>query len=325
MAVTPSSRPVNLPAAVRARLAARISPGSRVCIGLSGGLDSVMLLHVVAHLDLVAHLSAVHVHHGLSPRAEQWVQFCRDYCARLGIPLSVERVQVTGRGEGLEAAARRARYEVFAKLPADLLLLAQHGDDQAETVLFNLLRGCGLTGAAGMPACRSLGALTLLRPLFDCRRADILAYAREHGLAWVDDESNEDRRFSRNFLRHEILPRLTERFPVVRSLASAAEHFAEADGLLRELAEEDWRICGDGDSLVMGRVRALSAPRLKNLVRYRLYVLGWRSPVASRLEEFVRQLRQAAPDAHPALTLPDGEMRVRGGRLHWRSVDGQSG
>lgn len=325
MAVTPSSPSGNLPAALRARLAARIFPGSRVCVGLSGGLDSVVLLHAVANLNLDLRLSAIHVHHGLSPLADQWVRFCGDFCERLEVPLVVTHVQVTGHGDGLEAAARRARYAAFASLSADLLLLAQHQDDQAETVLFNLLRGCGLTGAAGMPACRSLGGMILLRPLFDCRRADILDYARHHALAWVEDESNADRRFSRNFLRHEILPRLAERFPVVRSLSGAAAHFAEADGLLRELAEEDWRASGNGDSLAMGRVRGLSAPRLKNLLRYRLHVLGWRAPVSTRLEEFVRQLRQAAPDAHPVLSLPDGEMRVRGGRLHWLAADGKSG
>ena len=296
-----------------------MAPAESLCVGLSGGRDSVVLLHLLARLDLGPRLSAIHVHHGLSRHAERWSAFCADLCGTLGVPLRVERVAVAdGRGLGLEAAARHARYEAFARCGADSLLLAHHRNDQAETLLFNLVRGTGITGAAGMPAERRLGSLRLLRPLLGVPRSDIEAYAEEHDLAWIDDESNDDTGFSRNFLRHEVLPVIEGRFPgAAACLAGAAAHFSEADLLLADLAETDWQACADGDCLPMAALQRLSPARLKNLLRYRLRRLGWRVPAARRLEEFVRQLLEAAPDTRPVLTLPDGEMRVLRRQLCW--------
>ncbi|HJW24069.1 MAG TPA: tRNA lysidine(34) synthetase TilS [Rhodocyclaceae bacterium] len=313
---SPSSR---LLSQLQDYLAARGAPAERLCVGLSGGRDSVVLLHLLVRLDLGSRLSAIHVHHGLSPNAEGWTAFCADLCATLGVPLQVERVAVDdSSGLGREAAARNARYEAFARCGADSLLLAHHQNDQAETLLFNLVRGAGITGAAGMPAERRLGALRLLRPLLGVPRSDIEAYAREHGLAWIDDESNDDTGFSRNFLRHDVLPVIEGRFPAAAAcLAGAAAHFSEADLLLADLAETDWRASSEGDCLPMAALQRLSPARLKNLLRYRLRRLGWRVPAARRLEEFVRQLLEAAPDTRPALTLPDGEMRVLRRRLCW--------
>ncbi len=242
-----------------------------------------------------------------------------DYCNVLGIPLIVRHVQVErASGEGLEAAARRARYAAFAECGADFLLLAQHRGDQAETLLFNLLRGAGVVGAAAIPVEREYRGIRVLRPLLSISRAEIEAYAREHGLSWVDDESNADISFSRNFLRHEILPALADRFPSVESgLAQAAENFAEASVLLDELAALDWKHVALGEEVQIKHLRQLSAERIKNMLRFRLRQLGWRTPDAPRLAEFVRQLRRAGPDRHPALVLPDGEMRVAQGRLTW--------
>lgn len=319
MAVSKSSPSGNLLSQLQNYLAARTAPGERFCVGLSGGRDSVVLLHLLARLGLGARLSAVHVHHGLSPHAQAWTDFCRGVCDRLGVSLRVERVAVhPDGGLGIEAAARNARYEVFRRCDADCLLLAHHQGDQAETVLFNLLRGTGVTGAAAMPPERRLGELRLLRPLLGIPRSEIEAYARDNGLAWVDDESNDDSGFSRNFLRHRVLPVIEGRFPgAAACLAGAASHFAEADALLAEVAESDWQACAEGDCLPIARLRGLSPARLKNLLRHRLRRLGWRVPAARRLEEFVRQLLECAPDTHPALHLPDGEMRVTGRRLCW--------
>lgn len=319
MAASKSRPSSKLEEAIRAFVAARTAPGDRLCVGLSGGRDSVVLLHLLARLEPCFRLSALHVHHGLSPYADAWAGFCRQFCAGLAIPLAVEVVAVDPlSGLGLEAAAREARYEAFRRCGADCLLLAHHRDDQAETVLFNLLRGSGVAGAAGMPGERRLGSLRLLRPLLAVGREEIEAYAKENRLSWVDDQSNADTGFSRNFLRHAVMPRLTERFPsAATNLAAAAERFAEADELLAELAAADWQRAAAGEALPMRALRALSAARLRNLLRHRLRVLGWRAPAAARLNEFVRQLRECAPDTHPALLLPDGEMRVAGGRLHW--------
>lgn len=319
MAASRNSLSANLPERVGAFLAARLGPDERLTVGLSGGCDSVVLLHLLARLGYAGRLDAIHVHHGLLPNADAWAQFCADYCLRLGVPLAIRRVVVDlSLGLGLEAAAREARYQVFAETAGDCLLLAHHRGDQAETVLFNLLRGAGVTGAAGMPVERPFGKRRLLRPLLDSSRADIEAYAGQAGLAWVDDESNADTSLTRNFLRHDALVALNQRFPAAESsLAQAACHFSEAAGLLDDLAVLDWQQTSDGDAARLPALKTLSLSRLKNLLRYRLRQLGWQVPVASRLDEFARQLQSAGPDRHPELRLPGGTMRAARGLLHW--------
>ncbi|PKO31214.1 MAG: tRNA lysidine(34) synthetase TilS [Betaproteobacteria bacterium HGW-Betaproteobacteria-7] len=300
----------------------RLAAHETVCVGLSGGCDSVVLLHLLSRLGLGERLSAVHVHHGLSPNADAWAGFCQRYCNELGVPLLVRRVSVLGgSGSGLEAAARQARYSAFAEVAADCLFLAQHGGDQAETLLLNLLRGCGVTGAAAMPIERLHGGRRLLRPLLGESRADIEAYAHCHGLRWVEDESNDNPAFTRNYLRHQVMPVIGKRFPAAEfALRRAAANFGEAAELLDELAAADWAVVADGETARLAGLRTLNPARLKNLLRYRLRVLGWQVPVADRLDEFVRQLIGAAPDRHPELILEDGRMRSARGRLHWLSA-----
>lgn len=319
MAVSKSKRPIDLIGHLARFFTERGPLPGRLCVGLSGGRDSVVLLHAVSRLNLPGPLMALHVHHGLSPQADAWEAHCRRLCDELGVAFSVVRVAVErGTGLGLEGAARAARYRAFAECGAETLLLAHHQGDQAETLLFNLLRGCGVTGAAAMPIERSLGKIRLLRPLLGLAPRDLEAYASANGLVWVEDESNADTALSRNFLRHEILPQLAGRFPgTQQALSQAAGHFAEAERLLSELAALDWACCAEGGQLPVRRLRELSAPRLKNLLRWRLHHLGWSVPAASRLDEFVRQLRTAAPDRHPALALPEGELRVRARRVCW--------
>ncbi|WP_310491509.1 tRNA lysidine(34) synthetase TilS [Dechloromonas sp.] len=320
MAATRNSLSADLRVRVGVFLATRLQTDAHLWVGLSGGCDSVVLLHVLSRLGL-GRLSAIHVHHALSPNADAWAEFCAGYCKLLGVPLTIRHVAVdTSSGLGLEAAARAARYAAFAECTGGSLLLAQHRGDQAETVLFNLLRGTGVTGAAGMPVERQFGCLRLLRPLLDVSRAEIESYASAEGLAWITDESNADTSLTRNFLRHEVLAAISQRFPSAEtSLAQAASHFAEAAGLLDDLAAHDWQLLSEGDAAHMRALRQLSLPRLKNLLRHRLRCLGWQVPVTSRLEEFARQLQSAAPDRHPELVLPDGKMRVASGLLHWLS------
>ncbi len=193
-------------------------------MGLSGGVDSVVLLHALAQRTGV---SAAHIHHGLSPNADRWVGFCRRLCRRLGVPLTVRKVKVPKR---TEADARKARYDALRKLPFDVLALAHHLDDQAETVLMNLLRGAGPQGARGMRPVARFDGRILLRPLLDVPRDSIVAYAREHQLQWIEDESNASDAFARNFLRLRVGPLLSERYPRWReALARAARHFAVAE------------------------------------------------------------------------------------------------
>lgn len=301
-------------------VADRVPAHETVCVALSGGCDSVVLTHLLSRLNLGGRLVAIHVHHGLSPNADAWAAFCEGYCRKLGVPLHVSHVVVArDDGCGLEAAARQARYAAFAEIHADCLALAQHRGDQAETLLLNLLRGGGVTGAAAMPVERRHGSQRLLRPLLGEPRAVIEAYGREHGLNWVSDESNTDTGLTRNFLRHDVLPVVQRRFPGAEGvLAQAAANFAEAVELLDELAALDWASAvADDGAARLTVLRTMTPVRLKNLLRHRLRQLGWQVPVAARLDEFVRQLLSAGPDRHPELQLPAGRMRVAGKRLYW--------
>ncbi len=301
-------------------LAARdASIGHRLAVGLSGGCDSVVLLHLLSRLSTASPLTAVHVHHGLSLNADAWAGFCLDYCRQLGVPCDVQHVRVERqRPQGLEAAAREARYAAFGRLDADTLFLAQHLDDQAETVLLNLLRGAGVAGLAGMAPVRMHGRLTVIRPFLEVTRREIEAYARAHQLSWIEDESNADTHLTRNFLRHEVLTAIGRRFPAAPAmLAQAASHCAEAGELLDDLAVLDWARCAQGEALGLRQMRQLSLARGRNLIRHRLRQLGWRVPVSRRLDEFVRQLHEARADRHPELVLPDGVMRAGRGLLHW--------
>jgi tRNA(Ile)-lysidine synthase len=237
------------------RVAAQIAPllpeHSSILIGLSGGVDSVVLLHLLHQLAarFSWQLSALHVHHGISPNADAWAEFCADLCARHQISLHIERVDIEPlRAHGIEAAARKLRHAAFARQPCDFVALAHHADDQAETLLLQLLRGAGVRGASAMPMLagragspnlprRGSCALWVLRPLLHCSRQEILDYAAAHDLQWIEDESNADDNYPRNFLRHRVLPLLSEKFPAYRdTLARSAQHFAEASKLLDDLA-----------------------------------------------------------------------------------------
>ncbi len=206
--------------------------GKRVAVGLSGGMDSVVLLHLMRALAprLGYQLSAIHVNHGLSPNAGDWQKFCSALCFELGVALKKVKVKVKRGRQGLEAAARAARRAAFMKQDVDAIALAHHLDDQAETVLFNLLRGAGLEGASGMPAAGKLGRKALLRPMLGAPRAAVRDYAAAHRLAWIEDESNRDETLTRNFIRRRVGPLLETRFPRWREgIARAARHFAGAE------------------------------------------------------------------------------------------------
>ena len=281
-------------------------------------------------LDLVARraratgsaITAVHVHHGLSPNADAWAQSCRDLCAGIEVPLDVHRVRVErGAPEGLEGAARAARYAVFASRTEDFVALAHHLEDQSETVLLQLLRGTGLKGVAAMPPSRALpgSRARLLRPLLDVPRVELRTYAEARELRWIEDESNASLRHDRNFLRHEIAPRLDERFPRWReAVARFARHAAGADALLEALAGIDGLPPAPGADLVAGG--HLPAERRANLLRAFLALNGAPMPSEARLSEMTRQLFEARGDArarieHEGLTLVRFRDRIRLERL----------
>lgn len=279
----------------------------RVAVGLSGGLDSVVLLDLLNHLrsDFDLALSAIHVNHGISVHAADWEQFCGSMCAALGIPLRVERVKVSNLGEGVEAAARRLRYLVFASVDADFVALAHHMDDQAETLLLQLLRGAGAKGMAAMPELRSpfpklahsdTQRPAIFRPLLEVSRKEIADYASAHKLEWVEDDSNADSDLDRNYLRAQVMPLLAARFPGYRETFSrAARNMADQAQLAEDLAAIDLQ---SPDARVpVGTLRRLSVPRGLNLLRRLFTLQGLPMPPRERLEEALRQCRDAAGDA----------------------------
>ena len=314
--------PDGVEAAVGAALKPLLFPRARLVLGLSGGLDSVVLLEVLRRLAqaLGFRLSCVHVDHGISPNAGRWAAFCARKCKRLDIALDVQQVNLAPyRAEGLEAAARRARYEVYARQNADFIVLAQHLDDQAETVLLQLLRGAGVKGGAAMPVlrtqdsdrkARSAPAPAILRPMLAVSRKQIEAYAKANKLKWVEDESNVDTRRDRNFLRHRVLPMIAQAFPGYRAtLVRGARHMAEADEVLSELARADAKQVVLGNKLAVGGLKRLGTARARNLLRWLVLQYGAAPPEADRLDEALRQVVYARDDAAVRVVLGTHELR----------------
>ncbi len=296
-----------------------IPEGSSILIGLSGGVDSVVLLHLLHQLAPLFSwkLSALHVHHGISPNANAWADFCKALCAEHDVPLCIERVDIAPlRSQGIEAAARQLRHTAFAAQLCDVVALAHHADDQVETLFLQLLRGAGVKGASAMPALSdanvskhaAVEAHQFWRPLLHCTRQEIFDYASAHDLQWIEDESNGDDSYPRNFLRHRLLPVLSQRFPAYReTLTRSTQHFSEAGKLLDELAQMDAGECVD--TLSVTALKALSESRAKNLLRYFLHRRGATMPQVVQLDEMLHQLCGAREDAGVCIRF--GEWQVR--------------
>lgn len=291
----------------------------RLVVGVSGGLDSTVLLHLL-QVQAPRHgreLLAVHVHHGLSPHADHWMAHVTSVCSEWQIPLQAHRVAVD-RVASLEAAARVARYQALAAslVEGDALLLAQHEDDQAETLLFRLMRGAGVTGLGSMHEVGVLAspdnlAVPLWRPLLGVARQSLLHYAQQHDLVWVDDESNHDARYARNFLRNDILPALRQHWPAVTQvLAATAGRMQEADALLQEMAAGMAADCIDGQHrLLVPPVLALSAARQRLLLRFWLQRQSFLLPDEAMLERIREEVMMAREDAAPHLLWSGCEIR----------------
>lgn len=309
-------------------LRAAYSPTS-LAVALSGGLDSMALLRLArdwAAQQNVA-LYAFHVHHGLSENADAWLAHCAAACAALGIPFDHRRVAVEKGKSGIEAAARKLRYAALGEMcrahGARLLLTAHHLDDQAETVLLQLLRGAGPAGLSGMDAAnRAPGLLgdpdlVMARPLLGVSREELEAYAQEEGIAWVEDESNLDPRYARNALRHTVMPALAASFPGFQQrVARSAVHAASSQRLLDELAAQDLAACLDGDAVDLARLQLLSRERADNLLRHLFAERGLAMPSTAWLGEMVAQLFSAREDAQLKVTHPACHIRRHRGKLH---------
>jgi tRNA(Ile)-lysidine synthase len=291
-------------------------------VGLSGGLDSIVLLHALATGTPTRDLRAVHVHHGLHPDADAWTAHCERACAGLGVPLVVVRVEVErDAGNGLEAAARAARHAAFATLlrEDEVLALAHHRDDQAETFLLRALRASGPDGLGAMRPWRRFGQGWLWRPLLGVPRSELLGYARQRGLAWIEDPSNVDTGFDRNFLRHRVLPLLRERWPQAdAAFARGAALNAEAGELLD--AEDAIALagvrCADPNVLDAAAVLALPAARRARVLRRWIHACGLPPLPAQGVERIGSDLLVARPDGQAAFTWADAVVRRWRGLLH---------
>lgn len=304
-------------------------PSTSIAVACSGGLDSMALLRLAhawaAGQDIALH--AFHVHHGLSPNADAWLAHCERACAALGIAFDYRRVEVLKGKDGLESAARKLRYGALGEMcvahGVSLLLTAHHLDDQAETVLLQLLRGSGPAGLSGMDAAnRAPGLLgdpdlVMARPLLPLSRAQLEEYAHDQGLHWVEDESNSDPRYARNALRHGVMPALAASFPGYQArLARGAAHVQAAQRILDEVAEQDLAACLDGDAVDLALVQKLSRDRTDNMLRHLFHVRGLAMPSTAWLGEMVSQLFSAREDAQLKVTHPGCHIRRHRGKLY---------
>lgn len=308
--------PAFTPQSLLPELAAYSSAG--VCwIAYSGGMDSSVLLHSLAALrgQLPFEIRALHVDHRLQASSPAWAAHCVRTCERLGVALEIRQIEVlAARGESLEAVARERRYRAMAKLlgPGDLLLTAQHRDDQAETLLLALMRGSGPKGLAAMPRKAPLGAGCLVRPLLETSRARLLDYARAQDLEWIDDPSNSDLDFDRNFLRHRVLPLLARRWPACATgIARSSGHCAEAQGLIELFARDELRKATGQrpGTLSISRLGDLAPPLRKAVLRHWFEKRDLPPPDSRHLDRILTEAMTLRADATPLVAWRGCEVR----------------
>jgi tRNA(Ile)-lysidine synthase len=306
------------------QIISRLTEAGRIWIAYSGGVDSGVLLHLLSQNrdKLVPALTAVYVNHQLSPKAEEWGEHCKKTCAQEKIEFTAVTVDAKKSG-GLsrEAYARELRYAALQNMmvPGDILLTAHHQDDQAETLIQQLMRGTGPDGLAGMPLMREFGPGWLVRPLLDFSRKQIREYAEQHELQWIEDESNLDIGIDRNFIRSRVIPCLQERWPsAVDVISRSAGHQAEAVHLLREIAEQDFATsaAGQPDVLDIDRLKTLSCARLRNLIRFWLKKNGHQPASALVTDIIIRELINAKHDSMPVVKWQDTEIRRYRNRIY---------
>ena len=293
---------------------------ARWIVAFSGGIDSTVLLHALVASNSEIPLLAMHIDHGMQTESKSWDSHCKNVAAELNVDYLSRKVIVSDVNEnGPEAAARQARYAALlnAVQDRDCLLSGHHENDQAETLLLNLMRGSGPAGLAGIGARQAFGRGLLLRPLLGIPLQEITAYANEHNLSWIDDPSNVDTRFDRNFLRSEIVPKLAARWPAVSNrLRRSAELVGEASELLNELAEIDLEACGSRDRLDIVAVTGLSHARQRNLLRRAVRLCGLPPPPATRLYQIINELIPAREDGQPLVAWSGAEVRRYRGQLY---------
>ena len=287
-----------------------------VFIGYSGGVDSHVLLHLLANQPHLQHkIVAVYVHHGLQAEADDWALHCEQQCQRLAVSFKSLLVNAQANiGESPEEVARNARYAAFQQLlnQGDTLLIAQHREDQLETVLLQMFRGAGVNGLAAMPVCSSFGQGMLVRPFLNIPKSSLLSYANYHQLAWVEDPSNAIDDFDRNFLRNRVIPLLKQRWPSIdKTVARSAQHCADsanlidnwANGVIYQIVDpvthclliQEWRLFEQGQR--------------RYLLRYWLQMFGLKAPSQAVLHAIIEQVINARIDAEPQLIIQNHQIK----------------
>ncbi len=300
-----------------------LSRAGQVFVAYSGGLDSHVLLHGTVAMLGAERVVAIHINHQLSEQAGDWVGHCTKMCRTLGVDLQIHVVDVCPLKSSTENTAREARYRVFEQVlgEGDILLLAHHQNDQAETVLYRLLRNSGPRGLAGIPLSRDVGRGHLLRPLLPLPRSELEGYAREHQLKWIEDPSNTYLIHDRNYLRHQVLPALGQRWPdFAASIAASASLCQQADELNRDLAEIDLNNLAEkrerlGWSVDHSGLVALSPLRQANVLRYWASLHCQSPPGYHSIMAVLETVLPAGQDRAPLVVWPDGEWRRFNGRL----------
>ncbi|EME8861486.1 tRNA lysidine(34) synthetase TilS [Enterobacter mori] len=305
-------------------IAQAVSPYRQLLVGFSGGLDSTVLLHrLKLWRDQVSdvQLRAIHIHHGLSPHADAWVAHCEALCEAWSIPLRVERVILHEEGLGIEAQARKARYAAFALAlrPGEALVTAQHLDDQCETFLLALKRGSGPAGLSAMPERARFAGTELIRPLLGETRASLESWAHEYQLSWIEDESNQDDSYDRNFLRLRVIPLLTERWEhFAEATARSATLCAEQESLLDELLSDELaELISSEGALAIAPLEAMSAVRRAAVLRRWLASHHAVMPSRAMLSRIWDEVAKAREDATPSVILNGFEVRRYQGKLWW--------
>ena len=301
------------------------APALPLAVGLSGGADSTALLLACAR-RWPGQVQAIHVHHGLQAAADGFEQHCVRLCRELQVPLSVQRLDARPTpGQSPEDAARQARYKAFEAVALDgksqvaikSIALAQHADDQVETVLLALSRGAGVAGLAAMPACWERAGLQWYRPLLRVSAADVRHWLREQGQAWAEDPTNTDERFTRNRIRVQLLPVLEAAFPAFRAtFARSASHAAQAAELLEELARDDALAVGLPPQIAP--LQRLGRARQANVLRHWLRVDHQTTPAAAQLAELLDQIQACTTRGHRIhIKVGRGYVVRSGSKLDW--------
>lgn len=315
-----------LNAQVFAETVSEHSPGQNFLLALSGGLDSQVLLHLLQQF-VTTHsqyaLRVVHINHNVSPEAASWVGFCRQQCAALSVPFINKTITVnlTADARGFEAAARAERYALLAEIAGEneVLVSAHHADDQAETMMLQWLRGAGVKGLAAMPMVQLWQQGYFFRPLLNFTRDELLHFAQDNKVIWVEDHSNDDSRYARNYLRHLIIPEIKKRWPAfVETTARSARHCAQANILLDELAEMDFQLIDTEKTgvFLLDKLKSLSYARQCNVLRYVISSLGFLLPSEKKLQTIINDVVCSKDDAQPCVSWQGVDVRRHQNHLY---------